>query len=145
MGSIPYWGAKIPYPSQCGDIKPKNQNRYKHLYPTFSKAKSRGDDGTYMELPGPDMMLSMNTYYYGNRLKMKVLVTQSRLTLSDPMDCSPPGSLSPWDSLGKKTGVGWHFFLQGIFLTQGSNLGLLHCRQILNYLSHQGTLQGTDY
>ena len=29
-------------------------------------------------------------------------------------------------------------FLQGIFLTQESNLGLLHCRQILYHLSHQG-------
>ena len=29
-------------------------------------------------------------------------------------------------------------FLQGIFLTQGLNLGLLHCRQILYHLSHQG-------
>ena len=26
----------------------------------------------------------------------------------------------------KSTGVGNHFFLQGIFLTQGSNTGLLH-------------------
>ena len=33
----------------------------------------------------------------------------------------------PWDSLGKNTGVGWHFLLQGIFLTQGSNPCLLHC------------------
>ena len=32
---------------------------------------------------------------------------------------------------GKNTGVGCHFLLQGIFLTQGSNPGLLHCRQIL--------------
>ena len=29
-------------------------------------------------------------------------------------------------------------FLQGIFPTQESNLGLLHCRQILYQLSHQG-------
>ena len=28
---------------------------------------------------------------------------------------------------------------RGIFLTQGSNLGLLHCRQILYCLSHQGS------
>ena len=35
----------------------------------------------------------------------------------DPMDCSPPRSC-PWDSLGKDTGVGCHFLLQGIFLTQ---------------------------
>ena len=31
--------------------------------------------------------------------------------------------------------------LQGVFLTQGSNLGLLHYRQILYHLSHQGSLQ----
>ena len=35
----------------------------------------------------------------------------------------------PWDSLGKNTGVGCHPFLLGIFLTQGPNLGLLHCRK----------------
>ena len=45
--------------------------------------------------------------------------------------------LCPWDSLDKNTGVGCHSLLHGIFLTQGSNLGLLHCRQILNCLSHQ--------
>ena len=39
--------------------------------------------------------------------------------------------LCPWDSPGKNTGVGCHFLLQGIFLTQGSNLGLPHCRQML--------------
>ena len=32
-----------------------------------------------------------------------------------------------------------HSLLQGIFPTQGSNLGLLHCRQILHHLSHQGS------
>ena len=33
---------------------------------------------------------------------------------------------------GKNTGVGYHFLLQGIFPTQGSNLGLPLCRQALN-------------
>ena len=33
-----------------------------------------------------------------------------------------------------------HFLLQGICLTQGSNLGLLHCRQIPYHLSHQASL-----
>ena len=47
--------------------------------------------------------------------------------------------LCPWDSLGKNTGVGSHSLLQGIFFTQGSNPGLLHCRQILYHLSHQGS------
>ena len=46
--------------------------------------------------------------------------------------------LSPWNSSGKNTGVGCHSLLQGIFLTQGLNLGLLHCRQTLYALSHQG-------
>ena len=47
--------------------------------------------------------------------------------------------LSPWDFLGKNTGVGSHFFLQGIFPTQGWNPGLLHCKQTLYHLSHQGS------
>ena len=50
------------------------------------------------------------------------------------MDYSPPGS-----SPGKNTGC--HFLLQGTFPTQGSNPGLLHCRQTLYPLSHQGSLQ----
>jgi len=41
--------------------------------------------------------------------------------------------------LGKNTGVGGHFLLQGIFLTQGSNPGLPPCRQALYHLSHQGS------
>ena len=53
------------------------------------------------------------------------LVAQSGPTLCDPMDCSPPGSSVHADSPGKDTGVGWHALLQGIFLTQGSNLCLL--------------------
>ena len=44
----------------------------------------------------------------------------------------------PWDSPGKNTGVGCHALLQGIFPTQGSNLGLPYHRQILDPLSHQG-------
>ena len=34
--------------------------------------------------------------------------------------------MGPWDSPGKNTGMGWHFLLQGIFLTQGQNLLLLY-------------------
>ena len=39
----------------------------------------------------------------------------------------------------KNTGVGNLSLLQGIFLTQGSNQGLLLCRQILYQLSYQGS------
>ena len=36
-------------------------------------------------------------------------------------------------------GMCCHFLLQGLFLTQGLNPGLLHCRQILYCMSHQGS------
>ena len=44
--------------------------------------------------------------------------------------------LCPWNSPGKSTGVGSHFLLQGIFLTQELNPGFLHCRQILYQLRY---------
>ena len=53
------------------------------------------------------------------------------------MDCSLPGSSVHGNSPGKNTGVGCHTLLQGIFPTQGSNWGLLHCRQILYQLSYK--------
>ena len=54
--------------------------------------------------------------------------------------------LRPWDFPGKNTGVGCHCLLQGVFLTQGSNPGVQHSRQILyplryreaSILLHQG-------
>ena len=59
-------------------------------------------------------------------------VAQPCSTLCNPMDCSPPGSsVHPWDFPDKGTGMSYHFLLQGIFPTQGSNPGLPHCRQIL--------------
>ena len=67
------------------------------------------------------------------------LVTQSCLTLCNPMNYSLPGSSVHEDSPGKNTGVGCLALLQGIFPTQGSNPGLLHCRRILYHLSHQGS------
>ena len=55
-----------------------------------------------------------------------------------PRGLQPARLLCPWDSPGRNTGVGGHFLLQGIFLTQESNFSLLHCRQIVYHLSHQG-------
>ena len=52
------------------------------------------------------------------------LVSQSCLTLCDPMDYSPSGSSVHRDSPGKNNGVGCHALLQGISPTQGSNPGL---------------------
>ena len=50
-----------------------------------------------------------------------VLLTQLCLTLCDSVHCGY--------SSGKNAGVGSHSLLQGIFPTQGWNLGLVHCRQ----------------
>ena len=73
------------------------------------------------------------------------------------LPCPPPGDLPnpgikprsralqayslPSEPPGKpmNTGVGRLFLLQGIFLIQESIWGLLHCRQILYCLSHQGS------
>ena len=46
-------------------------------------------------------------------------------------------TLCPWDAPGKNTGVGCHFLLQGMFLTQRPNITGILC-----HLSHQGTPKG---
>ena len=51
----------------------------------------------------------------------------------------PHGLYSPWNSPGQNTGVSSLSLLQGIFPTQGLNLGLQHCRWILYQLSHRGS------
>ena len=64
------------------------------------------------------------------------------LVWSDVRWCSPglqPARLlCPLDYPGKNTGVGCHYLLQGVFLTQESNPGFLQCKQILHHLSYQG-------
>ena len=60
-----------------------------------------------------------------------------------PHELQPARLLCPWDSPGNNTGVGCHSLLQGIFLTQGLNPCVLHCRQILHRLSHQGRLESS--
>ena len=57
---------------------------------------------------------------------MPAKLLQLCLTPGNPMDCSPPGSSVHGDTPVKNTGVGCPALLQGIFLTQRSNLHLLH-------------------
>ena len=79
------------------------------------------------------IMYLANMYFY-----VKVKVTQSCPTLCNPRDYSLPG-FSVHGILQARI-LGYHFLLQGIFLTQGANPGLLHCRWILYHLSYQGSL-----
>ena len=62
---------------------------------------------------------------------------ESHSVVSDSLP--PHGLYSLWNSPGKNIGAGCHSLLQGIFLSQELNLGLLHCRQILYQLSYEGS------
>ena len=89
-----------------------------------------------LTLPFPCPLLGVN----GNNLLDSESESVSHSVLSDlcdPCGLKPASLLCPWNSPGSYTGVGCHSLLQGIFLTQGLNLGPLHCRQILYHLSHQ--------
>ena len=75
------------------------------------------------------------------KVKSESEAAQSCPTLSDLMDCSLPGSsvhgtlqarILEWVAMPSS---------KGIFPTQGSNPGLLHCRRILYCLSHQERLR----
>ena len=70
-------------------------------------------------------------------------VTQSCPILGDPMDCSPPGSsihgmfqarILEWVAISFSKGTSW---------PRGSNLRLLHCRQMPYRLSHKGSHRNT--
>ena len=113
--------------------------------------------------PGKNTGVGCHFLFQCMKVKSESEVAQSCPTLSDPMDCSLPGSsihgqeywsgchclciqffAFPWTVAYQtpqslNTGLGNHFFLQGIFPSQGSNPGLLYCRQILYHLSHQGS------
>ena len=65
----------------------------------------------------------------------------SRVQLLQPHGLYPARLLYPWDSPAKNTGVGCHVLLQGIFLTQGLNLGLLFRKQILYHYATWEALQ----
>ena len=79
---------------------------------------------TSEEVLRADEALRLSVFYlFSAFLWLRAKSLQSCLTLGDPMDRR---LLYPWDSPGENTGVGCYFLLQGIFLTHGWNLGLLH-------------------
>ena len=73
--------------------------------------------------------------FFPNSAKWSRLVVSNSLW---PHGLEPTTLLCPWDFPGKSTGVGCHFLLQRSFPIQGSNPGLLCCRQTLFHLSYQG-------
>ena len=71
-------------------------------------------------------------------------VAQLCPALCNPINRTLPASSVHGDSPSKYIGMDCRALLQGIFPTQGSNLVLLHCRQILYHLNHQGS-PGSNY
>ena len=84
---------------------------------------------TYMQLNSRiDLISLIISIYY---LCVCVCVCINHSVVSDSL--WPQGLLCLWNSPGKNTGVSSHSLLQGIFLAQESNPGLLHCRQTLAF------------
>ena len=82
------------------------------------------------------------TIYKKNHVSLyryKQSESESCSVMSDSL--LPHGLHSPWNSLGRNTGVFssffFFFFFQGIFPTEGLNQGLLHCKRILYQLSYE--------
>ena len=72
-----------------------------------------------------------------------LLLLFSRSVVSDSLGLhgvQPTRLLCPWDFPGKKSGAGCRCLLQGIFLTQGSNLRLVHWQGDSSALGHQRSL-----
>ena len=106
---------------------------------------SRQEYWSGLPFPSPGDLPKQNNFMRGEKKPTFSFESESesvsRSVISSslqPHGLYPTRLLCPWDSPGKKTGAGSHALLQGIFPTQGSNLDLLHCRQILYCLSHQG-------
>ena len=83
------------------------------------------------------LLSSLQFQFLSLGLNCCCLVTKLCLTICDPVDCSL--AVSSVHFLGKNTGVGCHFLLQGIFSTQGSNPCLLQWQADSSPLSHQGS------
>ena len=89
------------------------------------------------DLPGPGIEPCLLGLLHWQMGSLPLYAVVSHSVVSDSL--WPHGLLCPWDSPDRNTGVGCHVLLQGIFPTQGSNRGLLHCRWILYWLSYQGS------
>ena len=110
-----------------------------HIIKFLLKLKYCRDDHVnhYNILEEKDQLF-FNQNFYNEDIIMPFLMVSQYVTLAvDPMNCSSPGSLVHGILQARILKWGAISFLQGIFLTQGSKLGLL---QILYHLSHQSWL-----
>ena len=102
-----------------------------HQYPTAGHTINTSK----AERIGPQSFASSTVFTCSKLSPVRLLVIPRTVALQ---------ALLSMDSPGKNTGAGCHFLLRGIFLTQGLNPSLLHCRKTLNHLSHQGRPYSPD-
>ena len=106
---------------------------YIRVVSPFSKLnifKLSGKSGIFFHTHTGDAITDVSVLSFRHSVKSNAFVTPRTAARQAPL------------SMGfsrQDTGVGCHSLLQGIFLSQGPNLGLLNCRQILYCLRHQGS------
>ena len=136
----------VAFPVSRGSSQPRDRTQISHIaggfFTSWATREAQIWQGQLKDL----------SYAYQNALRVfKSMIcnkgstrreSESRWVVSDSL--RPHGLYIPWNSLGKNTGVGNPSFLQGIFPTQESNWGLLHCRQILYQLSYEGSPSLTE-
>ena len=104
--------------------------------PEFYKvAPSTGYDGDESR-KGGSLVGSWGKNTYGSMLSYVLLFATLRTRAHQAPLSTEPSRQESWSGLP--------FLLQGIFPTQGLNPGLLHCRQILYHMNHQGS-PSTNY
>ena len=126
MCAPPQEGPPPPATLRIPAWSPKNVHSRGPLLPRHS---SQPLHCRQVSLPPSSCLLTWQKFRTG--LNSCCLVAKSCQTLLRLHGLQPARLLCPWDSPGKNTGVGCRFFLQGNFLTQGSNSRLLLGRQIL--------------
>ena len=131
IGFYPYFGLDE---SQAGiKIAGRNINNLRHADDTVAESEE--------ELKS----LLMRVKEESEKTGLKLNIQKTKTMASGPFVKSlshvrlfvTPWTVAYLDFPGKSTGVGCHFLLQEIFLTQGLNPGLPRCRQMLYHLSHR--------
>ena len=127
---IQYYTSRQNFYSSWGCILPDFLKQHTHFY--FQKLS------LYMVL---SLASSIHQYMVNTLPSHWILLCVHVCVLNhvptlQPHGLQPARLLCPWDSPSRNTERGCHFLLQGIFLTQGLNLRLLHWKMNSLPLSH---------
>ena len=112
----------------------RNESCKLSYFPHFSPNEQKQDKKQELLIARLRFFPLHQTKFTHSRTANSMLWKWSCSVVSDSL--WPHGLLRLWDFPGKSAGVDCHCLLQGIFLTQGLNLGLPNFRQMLYHLSH---------